>query len=154
MRVCVTKIRDGEECITKQELEQETTKSTHSQYTPANPGQQCYMGHKRQSLIQAAVCMLVTSTRLHAQKHLWHHQSESSPAAAQEDAQQHTARTLKDTAKQKQSQRHRARAHNTSRNRNRETTTCWRTPSQRPPGTAHHCVRAKDNPGTRTCVFV
>ena len=41
------------------------------------------------------VCVLVTSTRLHVQKHLWHDRGESSPAAAQEDSQQHTARALK-----------------------------------------------------------
>ena len=40
-------------------------------------------------------CELFTLTRLHTQKHLWHDQGKSSPAAAQEDAQQHTARTLK-----------------------------------------------------------
>ena len=46
-------------------------------------------------LPNTCVCVLVTSTRLHAQKHLWHDRGESSPATAQEDAQHHTARTLK-----------------------------------------------------------
>ena len=60
-------------------------------------------------------CGMFTSTRLHVQKHLWHDRSKSSQAAAQEDAQQHTARTLKTLPKQKHSQQHRKRAYKTSK---------------------------------------
>ena len=51
----VTERRDGEECISKQELEQETTKGTHNKRQLTNASQQCYTSHKWQSPNQAAV---------------------------------------------------------------------------------------------------
>ena len=38
---------DSEECGSKQELEQETTRGTHNKRQPTNAGQQRYTSHKR-----------------------------------------------------------------------------------------------------------
>ena len=93
-----------------------------------------------------SMCVFVASTRLHAQKHLWHKRGESSPAAAQEDAQQHTARTLRTL-------QNRSRVSRTGRVLTRQAKTgikkqqpAGEHPAGDPPGTAHHCVRAKHNP--------
>ena len=72
------------------------------------------------------VGVLVTSTRLHPQKHLRHDRGEAPAAAAQEDAQQHTARTLKTL-------QNRSRVSRTECVLTKQTKTSWRTPSQRPP---------------------
>ena len=51
----ITRRRDGEECISRQYPEQETTKGTHNKRQPTNAGQQCYTSHKRQNPNQATV---------------------------------------------------------------------------------------------------
>ena len=51
----VTKRRNGEEYISRQSPEQETTKGTHNKRQPANAGQQRYTSHERHSPNQAAV---------------------------------------------------------------------------------------------------
>ena len=51
----VTKRHDGEERISKQEVEQETTKGTHNKRQSIKAAQHCYTSHKRQSPNQAGV---------------------------------------------------------------------------------------------------
>ena len=94
----------------------------------------------------STVCVLVTSTRLHAQKHLWHDRGESSPATAQEDAQQHTARTLKTLQNRSRDSRTEGVLTREAKTGTKKQQHAGEHPARDPPGTAHHCVRAKHNP--------
>ena len=97
-------------------------------------------------LPNTCVCVLVTSTRLHAQKHLWHDRGESSPATAQEDAQQHTARTLKTLQNRSRDSRTEGVLTREAKTGTKKQQHAGEHPARDPPGTAHHCVRAKYNP--------
>ena len=68
----VTKRRFGKECKSRQELEQETIKRTHSKLQPTNAGQQRYTSHKPQSPNQAAVQASNQHTTLTSHRPLCH----------------------------------------------------------------------------------
>ena len=86
---------------------------------------------------------MFTSTRLHAQKHMWHDRSKVSPAAAQEDAQQHTARTLKTLPNRSRVSRIERVRKKQAKTRARKQEEAGKHPARDPPGTAHrwHGVR-------------
>ena len=86
------------------------------------------------------VCVLVTSTRLHAQKHLWHERGESSPPAAQEDAQQHTPRTLKTLQNKSRVSRTERVLTKRAKTGTRKQQQAGKHPARDPPGTAPLCT--------------